>query len=175
MRRQTVQLDLERAIPFGVVTRPAAHAADLLRAPLVWGLGAGLLGLTILVSLAILTASGRASAEPAVPPVPQIASAPAAIAAVGAVPQPAFTSLDTLLAIPGLSAFRSDAQVADESIAAAVERGTNPDLEKLSAFRKRSNDLFRAERPVEIGEQEMLLRLRLRAKARRAMSVELRF
>ncbi len=42
-------------------------------------------------------------------------------------------------------------------------------------FQARSADLFRSDHPVEIGEQAMLLRLRLRARTREAMSVELRF
>jgi hypothetical protein len=42
-------------------------------------------------------------------------------------------------------------------------------------FQARSSDLFRSDHPVEIGEQAMLLRLRLRARTREAMSVELRF
>lgn len=63
----------------------------------------------------------------------------------------------------------------DEILAAAVAKGTTPDLEPLNPFRKRSRDLFRTERPVSIGNADMLLRLRLRAKARRAVSLELRF
>jgi len=63
----------------------------------------------------------------------------------------------------------------DEALAVAVALGTNPDLEPKNPFRKRSRDIFRTERPVSIGKSDMLLRLRLRAKARRAMSVELRF
>jgi len=63
----------------------------------------------------------------------------------------------------------------DETIAAAVAEGSQPDLEHPDPFRKRSTDLFRTEREVEIGNQEMLLRLRLRAKSRETMSVELRF
>ncbi len=84
-------------------------------------------------------------------------------------------SLDALLEIPDLTPLLSRAEITDEALAAAVELGTNPDLQRLSGFRKRSQDLFRTERPVEIGKQEMLLRLRLRAKKRNAMSVELRF
>jgi hypothetical protein len=63
----------------------------------------------------------------------------------------------------------------DELIAAAVGLGTNPDLERRNPFRKRKRDLFRAERPVSIGNTDMLVRLRLRAKARRAMSIEFRY
>jgi len=67
------------------------------------------------------------------------------------------------------------APTTDEVLAAAVARGPSPDLEPEKPFRKRSHDLFRAERPVEIGNAQMLLRLRLRAKSREAMSVELHF
>ena len=84
-------------------------------------------------------------------------------------------ALETLLVVPTRHDHRSDAEIADAEIAAAVERGTNPELVKKSAFRKKNLDLFRTEREVEIGEQEMLLRLRLRAKSRETMSVELRF
>jgi hypothetical protein len=63
----------------------------------------------------------------------------------------------------------------DELIAAAVGLGTNPDLEPRNPFRKRRRDLFRAERPVSIGNMDMMVRLRLRAKARRAMSIEFRY
>jgi len=103
----------------------------------------------------------------------------AGVAAISETPpaQPVPVSMDSLLEISGLSRyrFRTDAQIADELIAAAVDRGTNPELVPLSAFRKRRSDLFRAERPLEIGDQEMLIRLRLRAKARKAMSVEVHF
>ena len=63
----------------------------------------------------------------------------------------------------------------DEVLAVAVARGPTPELEPKKPFRKRSIDLFRTERRVEIGNSEMLVRLRLRAKIRKAMSVELRF
>lgn len=91
-------------------------------------------------------------------------------------PAPSRT-LDELLIVrvPRDNDRRSDAERADESIAAAVELGSNRDLVRPSAFRKRSADLFRTEREVEINDQEMLLRLRLRAKSRETMSVELRF
>jgi len=67
------------------------------------------------------------------------------------------------------------APTTDEVLAAAVARGSNPALEPKKPFRKRSADLFRTERPVEIGDAQMVLRLRLRAKSREAMSVELHF
>lgn len=84
-------------------------------------------------------------------------------------------TLADLLAVPGLSAMLSEAETADQAIALAVERGTNPDLEPKKPFRKRNVDLFRTERPVEIGRQEMIVRLRLRAKLKRAISVQLKF
>ncbi|MAG31406.1 MAG: hypothetical protein CL908_11030 [Deltaproteobacteria bacterium] len=99
-----------------------------------------------------------------------------AAAPVAAQPTPMVEAeLADLLRVPGPPATWSDAPTTDEAIAAAVALGTNPDLEPRNAFRKRSRDLFRTERPVEIGRAEMLLRLRLRAKTRKAMSVELRF
>ncbi len=66
-------------------------------------------------------------------------------------------------------------QTIDEALADAVASGSNPDLEPKNPFRKRSLDLFRTEQPVSIGNADMLLRLRVRAKLREAMSVELHF
>jgi hypothetical protein len=63
----------------------------------------------------------------------------------------------------------------DEALAAAVALGPSRDLEPKNPFRKRSNDLFRTERNVEIGNKQMLLRVRLRPQSRETMSVELRF
>lgn len=135
---------------------------------------AALMGLAV-IALCLVAMPRAAAADPA-------AIAPAAMAAVDL---PSTTllvapaqreSLDDLLAVrPPDHLLRSRAEIADDSIAIAVAAGTNPDLEKVSGFRKRSTDLFRAERPVAIGEQEMLVRLRLRAKSRETMSVEVRF
>jgi hypothetical protein len=136
------------------------------------GFGVGLrrgLG-SMLLAASLATASGAAEPSTLQTTVPVLT-----VAAVSAAPGPAARAIDPLLAIPGLTPFRSDAQRTDESLAAAVELGNNPDLEPVSKFRKRSTDLFRTEREVEIGQREMLLRLRLRAKTRRAVSVELRF
>lgn len=49
------------------------------------------------------------------------------------------------------------------------------DVVRKSGFRKRSTDLFRAQRNLHLGHQDVQLRLRLRAKSRNAISVELRF
>lgn len=82
--------------------------------------------------------------------------------------------LDALLAVrggrPGITARQTD-----EALAAAVARGSARDLEKRSGFKRHSDDLFRTQRALQVGDQEMLLRLRLRAKKRDTMSVELRF
>jgi hypothetical protein len=93
--------------------------------------------------------------------------------------------LDALLSSPpaarlrDLTVARSLArpQTTDEAIAEAVARGTNPDLlkKKRGGFRKHNNDLFRAERPVEFMDREMIVRLRLRAKRSEPVSVELKF
>ncbi len=84
--------------------------------------------------------------------------------------------IDALLAVrraqPGVHARE---QATDEAIASAVERGNPRELERRKPFRKKSSDLFRSEREIQIGDEEMLVRLRLRAKTRNAMSVELRF
>ena len=84
-------------------------------------------------------------------------------------------ALADVLFVRGLGPSSWRPRTTDEILAAAIARRTNRDLEPLNAFRKRSRDLFRTERPVSIGNAEMLLRLRLRAKAKRAVSVELRF
>ncbi len=157
MRRQIKQDD-----PLTVAPAAAASVGEALIC------GAGILGTLVI----LLLASRAALADPT--PFDERAVLVAANVEALRV-APALVSMDSLLEIPGLSLLPSEAQIADESIAEAVERGTNSDLDPLSAFRKRRSDLFRAERPVEIGEQEMLIRLRLRAKARKAMSVELHF
>lgn len=157
MRRQIKQDD-----PLTVAPAAAASVGEALIC------GAGILGTLVILLLASRAALAEPTAfdERAVLVVANVEALRVA---------PALVSMDSLLEIPGLSLLRSEAQIADESIAEAVEQGTNSDLNPLSAFRKRRSDLFRAERPVEIGEQEMLIRLRLRAKARKAMSVELHF
>jgi len=83
--------------------------------------------------------------------------------------------LEALLTVRSSTVGAPKQLTTDEALAAAVALGTNPDLEPKNPFRKRSRDIFRTERPVSIGKADMLLRLRLRAKARRAMSVELHF
>lgn len=82
--------------------------------------------------------------------------------------------LDALLAVRGGST-PITARQTDAAIAAATARGHVKDLERPQPFRKKSTDLFRTQREVQIGNQEMLVRLRLRAKTRNAMSVEVRF
>lgn len=82
--------------------------------------------------------------------------------------------LDALLAVRG-GRSAVTAQQTDAAIAAAVARGQSKELEKKSGFRKKNNDLLRTQRAVQLGNREMLLRLRLRAKTRDAMAVELRF
>jgi hypothetical protein len=121
----------------------------------------------------LLFASRLAVAEPAAMAEPAEFPAPVAIRVESPLIPSDSLSILSLLEIP--PNLRSDAEIADESIAAAVERGNSPELEPRNPFRKRKTDLFRAERPLEIGDQEMLLRLRLRAKQREAMSVELHF
>ena len=82
-------------------------------------------------------------------------------------------SLELLLEVPGLVPTR--VEETDASLATAARAGTNPELRKESAFRKRSVDLFHTERDIEILRQEMQLRFRVRPKTRETMSVELRF
>ena len=133
----------------------AALSARLLRA-------AGLLA----VSLALVL-SGVASAE--------AEEAPSAPPTRILVLDEANAPLAALLSVPGTGVRPTPAQLADVRIAEAVALGSRPELERKSGFRKRKLDLFRAERPVEIGEQQMVLRLRVRPKKRETMKVELRF
>lgn len=149
-----------------------ADRRGILPAGRLSGFGVGLgrcLG-SFLLAASLSTAAGAAEPSTTTAAVPVLM-----VASASMTPTPTGRALDPLFAVPGLMPFRSDAQRTDESLAAAVEVGNNPDLEPVSKFRKRSTDLFRTEREVEIGQREMLLRLRLRAKTRRAVSVELRF
>lgn len=82
--------------------------------------------------------------------------------------------LDALLAVRNRPATVT-ARETDAAIAAAVSRGTAKELQRPQPFRKKNNDLFRAQRAVQIGSQDMLVRLRLRPKTREVMSVEVRF
>ena len=82
--------------------------------------------------------------------------------------------LDALLAVRGGLAPATSSDT-DAAIAAAAVRGNDKALERPNGFRKKNTDLFRTQRELQIGNQELLVRLRLRAKSRNAMSVELRF
>jgi hypothetical protein len=82
--------------------------------------------------------------------------------------------LDALLTVPDpIFIWHGDSTDAD--LAYAVTLGNDPDLEKRSSFRKHNFDLFRTERPIVVGQSEMLLRFRVRAKSKNTMSIELRF
>lgn len=96
---------------------------------------------------------------------------------VAPTPRPSsLREIDALLAVRSVqSGARARERATDAAIADAVERGNPRELERKKPFRKKSADLFRSEREIQIGDEEMLVRLRLRAKTRNAMSVELRF
>lgn len=111
-----------------------------------------------------------AADAPAVP-----GAAKAAVDVPPGAADPSRAALAELLIVRGSGVGSWKPQTTDEVLAAAVANGTNPDLEPRNPFRRRSRDLFRTERPVSIGNADMLLRLRLRAKTRKAVSVELRF
>ncbi|GEM_PF-3121569 len=131
-------------------------------------LGALVLAVTLLVAAA---PAAPASAEPASPNLHGVDDDVVAEAPLLSPDGP--ENLDELLILPPPGAEPTAAERTDAFLAEAVARGSDP--LRPSAFRKRNIDLFRTERPVEIGEHEMLLRLRLRAKTRETMSVELRF
>lgn len=129
-------------------------------------------GFLVVLALLLAALTSPARAESLAPP-----DAATLAPAVSAPPASA-DSLAELLVVPHRHHRRDEptsAQVTDAFLAAEVARGHEPSAVKPSGFRKRNMDLFRTERPVEIGEQEMLLRLRLRAKRSEAVSVELRF
>ena len=117
---------------------------------------AALIGLMVL----LLTASVRAETL-----------APAGV--LGMTPAPA--TLEPLRVGPDRTPRTAMEPDSDRVGAAGRLSGQTDPAPRLSGFRNRSRDLFRTERAIEIGEQEMLVRLRLRAKTRRAMSVEVRF
>jgi hypothetical protein len=90
--------------------------------------------------------------------------------------EPSSVALEELLSMrnPGMNPWRPSS--ADEALAIAIANGSNPDLEPRNPFRKRNTDLFRTDFvPVSVGRAEMLMRFRLRAKSRNAVSVEVRF
>jgi hypothetical protein len=125
------------------------------------------------------TGSSRATVqgvEPAIVPATVIATSGASADSI-ALPvgrSQRLQELDALLAVRGGAAPIS-ARQADRAIAAAAARGVVRELDRPQPFRKKSNDLFRTQRALQVGNKDMLLRLRLRAKTRNAMSVELRF
>lgn len=164
MRRTTTN-DNQRRRDARVATHPAtAETRDrALFALLATG--------SLLLILALLFAAPGASAEPASPaPLPETQGLEAPIEVVTPI------ELETLLLVPGHPAAPLvAAHATDASISDAVARGTADHYTHPSGFRKRSLDLFRAERPVSIDGQDMLIRLRLRPKRRETMSVELRF
>ena len=143
----------------------------------------GLLGMLLITFLAARTAL----AEPA--DLPDVAAAPPPIAVkftaddpleeetplIADSPTAVEQSLEELLFVRSVGKASWKPRSTDELLAVAVANGTNADLEPLNPFRKRGRDLFRTERPLSIGNADMLVRLRLRAKAKRAVSVELRF
>lgn len=151
---------------------------------------AGLISLAGLILVLLLAARAGLAAEPAdsvqLPGTPAVATNPTLekTSEPKAGRPPAAASVDVELPKWALEDLLfTDAVVmgswkpktTDERLAAAIAIGNNPDLEPRKPFRKRSRDLFRTERPVSIGNAEMLVRLRIRAKARQAMSVELHF
>ena len=141
-----------------------------------WASWLSILGMTLLLTtLLLLMTDTVAHAEPGADPGVVVSAALLAVVVDVPAAMALADPMDELLVVPYEALFPSEAELADESIAAAVALGTNPDLIPRSKFRKRSMDLFRTERKVEINQREMLVRLRLRAKARRAMSVEVRF
>lgn len=137
----------------------------------------GWLGLTALTaSTVFLMALFLSRATLAEPASIGFDSNPEPSVAVEVAEAPSFETLQRLLAVPAANHFvRSEAERTDEFLAVVIEQSLPASLARPSAFRKRNLDLFRTEREIEVGRQEMLVRLRLRAKSRETMSVEFRF
>ena len=176
MRRTTA-----RHILRSTETRRPARDGEVLVEATTRSADLGWLGLTALtastVFLMALFLSRPSLAEPA--PI-GFGSNPEPSMAVEVAEAPSFETLELLLAVPVLAVpahhdVRSEAEWTDEFLAVVIEQGLPDSLARPSAFRKRNLDLFRTEREIEIGRQEMLVRLRLRAKSRETMSVEFRF
>jgi hypothetical protein len=161
MRRDTANQDLEVAAK--TATAPVRG---------IWMSSFAILGIILSHLLVPSIASAEATAlDPRV----VVSAALLAVHLDLPVAPPARNLMRELLIVPQSALYLTDAELADESIAAMVERGTNADLIRRSNFRKKSMDLFRTDGVVEIARREMLVRLRVRAKARRAMSVEVKF
>ena len=130
----------------------------------------GALGLLVIAS--ILALAGPAAADPASPDPgrdPILANAARLLSPEGP------RSLEALLSVPPVRDERTAAERTDVDLVEAVAPRNESLRVSTTGFKRRSIDLFRAERPVEVGQQDMLLRLRLRARSRETMSVELRY
>ena len=171
MRRTTA-----RHILRSTETRRPARDGEVLAEATTRSADLGWLGLTALTASTIflmaLFLSRPALAEPVSI---GFGSNPEPSVAVQVAEAPSFETLERLLAVPAHHDVRSEAERTDELLAVVIEQGLPASLARPSAFRQRNLDLFRTEREIEIGRQEMLVRLRLRAKSRETMSVEFRF
>jgi hypothetical protein len=161
MRRDTANQDLEIAAK--TATAPVRG---------IWMFSFAILGIILIHLLVPRSASAEATA---LDPRAIVSVALLAVHLDLPVAPPARDPMRELLIVPQGTLYLTDAELADESISTMVERGTNADLIRRSNFRKKSMDLFRTDGVVEIARREMLVRLRVRAKARRAMSVEVKF
>ena len=162
MRRRIAGHVRNRNRAFARATRPEGAS---LASPAVGALG-------LLVIASILALAGSAAADPASPDPgrdPILANAAMPISPEG------LRSLESLLSVPPVRDERTAAERTDVDLVEAVAHRSEGERVSTTGFKRRSIDLFRAERPVEVGQQEMLLRLRLRAKSRETMSVELRY
>jgi len=148
--------------PAALAQTPGAHPLDGLAPPAAIALAA--LSAEIPAEIPEEVAASSSATAPA--------AAPTIVESAESAPPPI---PEALLTLRSRTTRRAPAKTTDELIAAAVALGTNPDLEPKNPFRKRSHDLFRTERPVTIGNQDLIVRLRLRAKARRAVNLEFRY
>ena len=163
MRRRIAKHDRIRNPETAQAAQPASSAYRRLGAKAAGTLG--VLGLALILSLAPTAAADPASPAPA----GGVVEEPIPVSSTDS------RNLDTLLLLPTAGGGPTAAERTDAYLAAEVASRGGDQQVATARFRKRSVDLFRHERAVEVGEQEMLLRLRLRAKTRETMSVELRF
>ncbi|MGB0620605.1 MAG: hypothetical protein ACPGVZ_14170 [Myxococcota bacterium] len=163
MQRRVARLYRIRNPQTVQAAQPASSAYRRLGAKVAGTLGG--LGLALILSLASTAAADPASSAPA----DGVVEEPIPVSTTDS------RNLDVLLVLPTAGDGPTAAERTDAYLAAEVASRGGDQQVATAGFRKRSVDLFRHERAVEVGEQEMLLRLRLRAKTRETMSVELRF
>lgn len=132
-----------------------------------------------LVALGVTLALAYPVSSPADPATPALLARAIVRQAPPASPAARLVPIEDLILLPVWSpeaTKKKKQQSADDAIALAVAAGSEPPrARRHGGFQKHNFDLFRTEREIEIGDREMVVRLRLRPKSRETVSVELRF